>query len=137
MTISTAFEEISDETSREYLEGYFGLGEGNPYSGAHFNSFGTNEPNAITADDLIAVACLSKHVPAGAALGILGDHSAKIAMLLSFIPPDLSIEDIPLDEHNEYFGEGTPSWRRWWLLRRDKQDSLGRWRHDSEQALGP
>ena len=120
MTISGAFEQISDEQAHLYLERYFGLGEqqGNGFTGAHFDSFGTNAPNAITADDLIAVACLSKHVPSLAALGILGDHASRITTLLTYIPPELSLEEIPFGEHEKYFGDGTPALRLWRLLRR-------------------
>ncbi|WP_457966002.1 DUF6308 family protein [Arthrobacter sp. D1-29] len=127
MTISSAFEEIPDDEARMYLERYYGLGEweDKEFTGAHFDTFGSNEPNAMTADDLLAVACLSKHVPARAALGILGDHSIKIATLLAYIPPNLSIEDIPFDEHDHYFGDGTPLLRLWRLLRRDERTRWG------------
>ncbi|MBT2519771.1 DUF6308 family protein [Arthrobacter sp. ISL-28] len=126
MTISSAFEEIPDEAAHSYLKRYFGLGEwqDNEFTGAYFDTFGTNAPNAMTADDVMAIACLSKHVPARAALGILGDYSIKITTLLAYIPPDLSLEDIPFDEHDKYFGDGTPALRLWRLLRR--QDST-RW----------
>lgn len=127
MTISSAFEEIPDGAAHTYLERYFGLGEwqDSEFTGAHFDTFGTNAPNAMTADDLIAVACLSKHVPARAALGILGDLSIKITTLLAYIPPDLSLEDIPFDEHDKYFGDGTPALRLWRLLRRDDSTRWG------------
>ncbi|MEV7571513.1 DUF6308 family protein [Pseudarthrobacter sp. NPDC089323] len=127
MTISSAFQEISDETARSYLERYFGLGDwvGKEYTGAHFDTVGTNAPNAITADDLLAVACLSKHVPARAALGILGENSREIGALLGYIPPVLSLEDIPFEKHDQYFGDGTPSLRLWRLLRRDKSTRWG------------
>lgn len=127
MTISSAFEQIPDEAARTYLQRYYGLGEweGKEFTGAHFDTFGINEPNALTADDLIAVACLSKHVPAQAALGLLGDYSSKITTLLGYIPPDLSIEDIPFDEHDQYFGDATPPLRLWRLLRRDESTRWG------------
>jgi hypothetical protein len=127
MTISSAFEEIPDGAARLHLERYFGLGEwqDNEFTGAHFDTFGTNAPNSMTADDLIAVACLSKHVPARATLGILGDHSIKITTLLAYIPPDLLLEDIPFHEHDKYFGDGTPSLRLWRLLRRHDSTPWG------------
>lgn len=127
VTISNAFQEISDEAASSYLMRYFGLAEwiGEEFTGAHFDTFGTNVPNAITADDLIAVACLSKHVPARAALGILGEHSHDIGTLLGYIPPDLSLKDIPFEEHDQYFGNGTPSLRLWRLLRRDRSTRWG------------
>lgn len=127
MTIASAFAEIPDETARSYLEQYFGLGEwvGQEYTGAYFDTFGTNAPYQYTADDLIAVACLSKHVPARAALGILGEHSVDIGTLLGGIRPDLSLEDIPLDEHDEYFGEGSRSLDLWRLLTRHNSTPWG------------
>jgi hypothetical protein len=69
MTISSAFEEIPEGAAHSYLERYFGLGEwqDNEFMGAHFDTFGTNAPNAMTADDLTAVACLSTQIPARAA----------------------------------------------------------------------
>lgn len=127
MTISSVFKEIDDETARSYLEHYFGLGAwaGEEYTGAYFDTFGTNAPDAITADDLIAVACLSKHVPARAALGILREYSDDIGTLLGKIPPGLSIKDIPFEEHDQYFGEGTAPLDLWRLLRRDKNTRWG------------
>ncbi|GAB2732909.1 hypothetical protein GCM10027038_34180 [Arthrobacter bambusae] len=119
MTVAEAFKAISDDEARSHLERYFGLGEwtGNEYAGSHFDSFGVNGKVAFTSDDLISVSCLSVHVPAPAALGILGHRSAEITALLERIPNDVALQDIPLDEHDTYFGEDSPCLLLWRLLR--------------------
>ncbi|MHC6219804.1 DUF6308 family protein [Arthrobacter sp. MMS24-S77] len=127
MTVAGAFNTISDDQARSGLERYFGLGEwaGIGYTGSHFDSFGVNGDVVFASDDLISVSCLSVHVPAPAALGILGDRSAEISALLGKIPNDLALQDIPLEDHDKYFGEGSPCLLLWRLLRSQEAERWG------------
>lgn len=117
--VTAAFARIGDNDARKHLEKYFGLGdwEGREYEGAHFERLGRLVPDELTADDIVAVSCLSIHIPAKAALGILGEHAADITELLSEIPVDLALEDLPLEDHEKYFGDASAAIRLWRLLR--------------------
>jgi hypothetical protein len=116
--VTAALAAISDETALHYLERYFGLGEweGKEFTGAHFDTLGKLDPGRLTAEDIVAVSCLSIHVPAGAAVKILEQESDEISRLLDKIP-EAALEDIPFETHAEYFGEGSPSLLLWRLLR--------------------
>lgn len=111
--------DIPDEAALSYLRRYYGIGEwrGREFTGAHFDGFGTWEPESLSAEDIVAVACLSIHVPVGATLEVLGNQSNGISRLLAGIPVECALEDIPFEEHGRYFGEGSPSLRLWRLLR--------------------
>lgn len=117
--ITSAFEAISDEVALGYLNRYFGKDEwaGQEFTGAHFESLGTPEPENMTAEDMIAVACLSIHVPARATLGVLGKQQDQISAHLAEIPTGVALEDIPYDEHEKYFGGTSPAMSLWRLLR--------------------
>jgi hypothetical protein len=112
--------------ARSYLERYFGLSTPiEDFSGRRFDTFGSNDPNRYSPDDVMAVACLSIHVPVRAGLGILNDLSDEISRLLMGIPVDLSLDDISLDDHKKYFGDGSPALRLWHLLRRSNGEPWG------------
>lgn len=116
--ITSALAAITDEAALNYLKQYFGIDEwaGREYTGAHFDSFVGAGPDRLTAEDIIAVACLSIHVPARAALEILGNESGEISRLLDLIP-NSALEDVPFEAHDKWFGEGSPSLLFWRLLR--------------------
>ncbi|MDQ0826939.1 hypothetical protein QFZ60_003112 [Arthrobacter sp. B2I5] len=122
--IVEAFAAISDQTALDYLREYYGLPaqDGRAYTGSHFDGLAAVSTNRITAEDIIAVACLSVHLPAPASVEVLGNKADDIAELLSEIP-NVNLEDIPLKEHDIYFGEGSAAFRLWSLLRR--QDGVG------------
>jgi hypothetical protein len=63
------------------------------WNGAHFESFGANEPNRITSDDIVAVSMLSVFVPARAAREIVEKDSATIEELLKNIPKKAALTD--------------------------------------------
>lgn len=117
--ITSALRAISDETALNDLRRYFGIGEwkGQEYTGAYFDDWRRSEPDSLAAEDILAVACLSIHVPARAALEILGEQSGSISELLSGIPPELALEDVPFEEHDRVFGADSPSLLLWRLLR--------------------
>lgn len=116
--ITSALAAITDESALNYLKQYFGIGEwaGREYTGAHFDSFEGPGPDRLTAEDIIAVACLSIHVPARVALEILGNESGEISRLLD-LTPNSALEDVPFEAHDKWFGEGSPSLLFWRLLR--------------------
>ncbi|MCT9625768.1 hypothetical protein HWD94_11605 [Pseudarthrobacter equi] len=63
--IVSAFAAIPDENALDYLRKYYGRGawEGRAYTGSHFDSLPATAADRVTADDIVAVACLSIHVP--------------------------------------------------------------------------
>ncbi|WP_157407519.1 DUF6308 family protein [Arthrobacter sp. ZBG10] len=83
--------------------------------GLHFDRLPTVAGNRITSEDIVAVSCLSVHVPA-AAVKILSGQADEISTLLSRIP-DLNLEEIPIDQHEGLFGTGSAALELWLLLR--------------------
>jgi len=114
---------IGEEDAITYVAEYFGLASsGRPsYSGSRFETFADggdeNEPNRITAEDLIAVSMLSVHVPAQAALGILGDLSGDLENHLKRLPVDARFEDLTEEDFGKYLGDAGPAAGAWTLLR--------------------
>ncbi|WP_285250402.1 DUF6308 family protein [Pseudarthrobacter sp. fls2-241-R2A-168] len=109
---------ITEDTALAYLHRYYGLGswDGLAYTGSHFDGLPTVSTNRITAEDIIAVGCLSIHVPAAASVEILGKQGDEIASLLSEMP-NLNLEEISPDQHEEWLGDGSAAFRLWSLLR--------------------
>lgn len=116
--VISAFAAIPDETALNYLRKYYGLGawEGRAFTGSHFDYLPDAATDTVTADDIVAVACLSIHVPAAASVQILGRQRVEITSLLSDIST-LNLEDISFVEHEIYLGEATPAFKLWRLLR--------------------
>lgn len=125
--VADAFLRIAEGDARAYLDRYFGVGtwRGEGYTGAQFERFAKTPENEVTADDLIAVSCLSVHVPARAALAFLGEYAGEIGSLLSAIPADRALEEVPIDEHESLFGPGSPTESLWRLLRADGEQRWG------------
>lgn len=119
--IVSAFASIPDETALEYLRKYYGLGawEGRAYTGSHFDSLPATVADRVTADDIIAVACLSIHVPAAASVKVLEEQADEIAALLADVPRT-DLQDIPFEDHDKLFGEGTAALALWRMLRNHK-----------------
>ncbi|MFE8886874.1 DUF6308 family protein [Pseudarthrobacter enclensis] len=117
--ISAAFAKISDDRACDYVRRYYGLNNDHqgPFTGAHFDGLPTVAANRITAEDIIAVSCLSVHVPAAAAVEILGGQTEEISALLSRIPIS-NLEELPIDQHEELFGAGSAASDFWLLLRK-------------------
>jgi hypothetical protein len=65
--VTSALAAISDQAASGYLGRYYGLGEwqGREYTGSLFDTFLVTDTNKLTADDLVAVSCLSKTYPHG------------------------------------------------------------------------
>ncbi|MDQ0770281.1 hypothetical protein QF031_003030 [Pseudarthrobacter defluvii] len=109
---------ITEDTALAYLHRYYGLGpwDGLAFTGSHFDGRSKVSTNRIVAEDIIAVGCLSIHVPAAASVEILGKQADEIASLLSDIP-DLNLEDISPEQHEEWLGDESAAFRLWRLLR--------------------
>lgn len=83
-----------DEQAQTLLANYFkeSDSEGRPaFTGAKFETLGhewsaSATKNTITAEDLLAVSCLSVNVPAKASIGILGNDAQAIKELLEDVP---------------------------------------------------
>jgi hypothetical protein len=119
--IVSALAAIPDETALEYLRKYYGLDawEGCAYTGSHFDSLPVSVADRVTADDIVAVACLSMHIPAAASVKILGEQADEIAALLADVPRT-DLQDIPFEDHDKLFGEGTAALALWRMLRNHK-----------------
>lgn len=121
---------IPDDRAVTHIRTYFGQQvNGRPrYTGSRFETFGgggdINEPNRVTAADLIAVSMLSVHVPAQAAIGILENLECEIESLLSQIPVETRIEDLRATDFEVFFERDAPASALWRLLRQ-KEDSWG------------
>ena len=121
---------IPDGRAVEHIRTYFGkLDNGRPrYTGSRFETFGgggdRNEPNRVIAGDLIAVSMLSVHVPAQAAIGILDEMDEEIESLLTQVPVEARIEDLPDTDFATFFERGAPISILWRLLRQ-KEDTWG------------
>lgn len=71
--VTSALAAISDEAAVGYLERYYGLGgwRGQEYTGSYFDALQDKQTDRLTAEDIVAVACLSIHVPSKAAIKML------------------------------------------------------------------
>lgn len=116
-------EAIGEERAATHLAAYFEKTSGGrpSYSGSRFETFadggGQNEPNCITTADLIAVSMLSVHVPAQAALGILGEFAGELEDHLKRLPVEARFEDLTENDFEKYLGETGPAAGAWTLLR--------------------
>ncbi len=125
-----ALSAIPDNRAVGHIRTYFEkLPNGRPkYTGSRFETFGgggdSNEPNRVTAADLIAVSMLSVHVPAQAALGILEDLDDEIESLLSQVPVETRIEHLRDTDFATFFERGAPTIALWRLFRQ-KEDTWG------------
>lgn len=117
--VTSALAAISDEAAVGYLERYYGLGEwrDQEYTGSYFDALQDKQTDRLTAQDIVAVACLSIHVPSKAAVKMLTQESKEISALLAAIPAGLALEDIPFEDHDRYFGKGSSPLLLWKLLR--------------------
>lgn len=81
-----------------YLQTYYGR----PYTGSFFDGWAqsANDPDRITADDLIAVSFLSVVVPPMAARELLDTRADEFGKLLEAVGPDRDLADQtePIDE---------------------------------------
>ena len=90
-----------------------------------FGEGGKSDPFAITAGDLLAVSMLSVHVPAKAALAIIGEDAARISGLLRKLDPTLKFEELSQREFDDLLGPAGPAQELWDLLRRNGSERWG------------
>ncbi|WP_404289856.1 DUF6308 family protein [Glutamicibacter arilaitensis] len=118
-----AMQSIKHEDAVLDLKNYFEIkANGRPlYTGSRFETIAgggdQNEPNRITAEDLIAVSMLSVYVPGQAALGILGSYSEQLGKQLTRIPIDLRFEELTEGEFQKFLAEDSPADKLWNILR--------------------
>jgi len=111
-----------EAVAEHLLETYFGLGDsGEPYTGAHFETFGRrwDDPgylDVITAEDLLAVSMLSVDVPARASIDLLGSAGKHATELLAEIPPDIDL----VDAGDDLIGPDSAASKLWAALRKYK-----------------
>ena len=96
------------------------------YTGPAFDTYGVNDPNRITSDDLIAMAMLSIAVREGStsslrptSILLLGSQENRIADLLNAIPSDRELQTLAESEFDRWLGPGSPGDSLYWLLRKD------------------
>ena len=109
--------ENDGEIARSSIDAYFYK---NAFTGSAFEKLIDREnPNEITAKDLIAVTMLGVKVPATAARWILREGKDELSQHLSKIDQHLTISDSDSDLSN-----GSPAWVLFSIL--DRRDGLGR-----------
>lgn len=116
--VSRALRGIEDKCAADYLAEYYGLdGHGAAFTGSWFDRFAPTPRNRLTAEDFVAVSCLSVHVPARAAVALLGRRRDEVSDLLAQIPAELPLESVKFERYEECFGEGSAILELWRLLR--------------------
>lgn len=90
-----------------------------PFVGRHFDelSIPDENPNEITASDIVAVSFLSVSIPPAAAWALLHSRKNKLTEILSEITPDLAIDDPNCDYG--VFDENSSLQQLWTTLRRN------------------
>ncbi len=109
----------NDDQPLEVLSCYYGLGkhaEHDPFTGSWFDSWDTtghrdNDGDRYTADDLVAVTCLSVDVPAKAAVRLLDTEAETFGALLTELGPDRDL----VAETNPW-PDDWAGWRLWQQL---------------------
>jgi hypothetical protein len=84
-----------DARAAGYLRTYYGITDGVGYTGSHFDSWPSNDPDRFTADDLVAVSFLSVFVPPQAARTLLATDARRFAGLLAAVGPDRDLAQEP------------------------------------------
>lgn len=121
--LNRVMERIGHEAAVAHIKKYFEVQSNDRplYTGSQFESFAgggeANEPNRITATDLLAVSMLSVHVPGQAALGTLGALGDEIESLLVQVPVGLTLEDLSDHGFKRILDVGSPADKIWKLLR--------------------
>lgn len=116
-------EKIGKAQALTHMGNYFAdCDSGRPaYSGSRFETFAgggdQGHPHRVTSEDLVAVSMLSVHVPAQAALGIMGSLAEEVQSQLMKLPLDVHFEDLNDADFELLLGEQGPASRVWTLLR--------------------
>ncbi len=95
------------------------------FDGGHFETYGWNNPERITADDLVAVTMLSIGIMRNTRAGITPSHavalereSQAIGELLEQIPSELKLEDLIDTAYASVLGPDSAAWQLWDALLR-------------------
>ncbi len=116
----SVLDRIGDDTAAaRLLKGYL-----TEFDGGHFETYGSNDPERITADDLVAVTMLSIGIMRNSRAGITPSHavalereSQSIRELLEQVPAELKIEDLIDSAYASVLGPGSEAWQLWDTLR--------------------
>lgn len=92
------------------------------YLGSQFEVFGRiggmdEQPNVITAEDVLAVQCLSVTIPVPVVLAVLGSKAEQISTVLTGLPVNLKFEDLTAADFSALAGFGQPMSELWAILR--------------------
>jgi len=97
------------------------------FTGSAFESYGMNQRDAISADDLIAVTMLSIRIGLGVRGGIepssalaMEAHAPEIGSLLAEIPNAAILPDLTDERFTEFLGPESAAWQLFDLLRSDR-----------------
>ena len=96
------------------------------YTGAAFDTYGHNDPAAITADDLVAVSMLSIQIREQSTSALrpssilnLDSLSSLIAEMLAGLPADRELHTLTEPEFERWLGPESPGDQLYWLLRNE------------------
>jgi len=128
LTVDHALEIVGHPSSKDDLVAYFANDIDSPaaYTGGWFESLdgGGDAPgheNTITMADLLAVECLSVHVPIRVGLSLLdGSVGELLADWLPKIPPEAVLGR---GDARSHLDDGSPADQAWWCL--VEQEGIG------------
>jgi hypothetical protein len=112
LTRSRVRELIAADRAIKDLERYL-----TSFGGARFDHLASRfSPNEFTDEDFQAVRSLNVNVLLQARRALLGDAKPEIQRLLSVIPADLDIWEVPRPKYGSQLGPSSPAWQLWQLL---------------------
>lgn len=119
--IRSHFKGENADRARAAIDEYYN--PSTPYSGAHFERIAdTENPNEITARDIVAVSMLSVEIPPKTSIWLLSDEGREqVGSLLRQVPADARIGD-----GGDHLAEGSPLAQLWELL------GTAAWPHPTE-----
>lgn len=107
---------LEDPQTVRDLRAYYGTEDGNAggHAGRWFDLLVPNEPNRVTATDLVAAQCLGVTVPVKPSIDLLeGALGAELGALLRAVPTDV---DLGSGDAISEIGDGSPADLAWRLL---------------------
>lgn len=96
------------------------------YTGAAFDTYGTNDCDRITSDDLIALSMLSIHIKESSTSSLrpssiltLESLEDRVTELLGAVPADRELHTLTPNEFDRWLGPGSPGDELYQLLRKE------------------
>jgi hypothetical protein len=81
------------------------------FTGSHFERLADTDPNAITANDIVAVSTLSVEIPAGVAVWLLSEGQQRVSTLLAGVHKDVDLWEDP-----SLLAPDSDLWQLWGVL---------------------